>query len=231
VRAHDLALAAALALLAGCRHPALLDAGAVARGRAIFADRTVGIVANRQLVSGPGRLMVAPIDQALPDRVLVRCADCHNVAVLADQPPRPVASSPPPFGRCGHCHHAHDRLPEIANRAATGRPVERVPIEQLAPIAANGEVAFCGRCHERHRPFGPVGVGPGRSLGQSGPELIPVPALAGLRGRGPLLRDRSAPSLRALLEARPPRPGFDHRFGIGLGRDEKDDLVAFLQSI
>lgn len=143
------------------------DDAAIARGRELFATRTVGVVANRQILkeaparyaaaklSGP---ILAPIDEALGPAFPVRCADCHSAT--PGGPPVAFTEAPPPFGRCNTCHRAHAPFedngpPEPRNsQAASG---ERRPLALLnVPASAADEVAFCTRCHERHRPFSPV---------------------------------------------------------------------------
>ncbi|HSS38523.1 MAG TPA: hypothetical protein VLT58_07125, partial [Polyangia bacterium] len=143
-----------------------VDAAAAARGRELFAERTVGVIANRQVLKLPPRSpatasldgpVVAPVDptQSLGARLAVRCADCHvaspleNVVALADHPP--------PLGRCSHCHLAHPALPEWKTlRVASAQP-GLVPVAALpAGRGAAEEVAFCEGCHSRHRDFGPV---------------------------------------------------------------------------
>jgi hypothetical protein len=148
-----------------------VDLVRVARGRAIFVDRVVGEIANRQIlqtaprafaaakVAGP---MLAPIDPTRPEdaKLAVRCADCHNAAPLDRV--RPLAENPPPLGRCSHCHLAHPELPGVGS-AAAGAEVPRgaeAPLVALrtlpVPAAADAEVAYCARCHASHRDFGPL---------------------------------------------------------------------------
>jgi hypothetical protein len=135
------------------------DAQRVARGRAIFAERVVGAIVNRQIFKRPPRPYIAarlrgpvlaPIDptKALSETLAVRCADCHAAAPL--ETVRPLAENPPPLGRCTHCHVAHERLER-------GEGLEIVAIATL-PIGktAPEEVKFCGACHDTHRDFGPV---------------------------------------------------------------------------
>ncbi|HVY38123.1 MAG TPA: hypothetical protein VHM31_09310 [Polyangia bacterium] len=142
------------------------DPAAVARGRALFAERPVGAIANRQILKLPPRSpatanlegpVAAPIDPTRPlaARLAVRCADCHagspleNVVALADHPP--------PLGRCSHCHLAHPALPEWTSiRAASAQP-GLVPVAALPYGRAPAqELAFCEGCHGRHRDFGPL---------------------------------------------------------------------------
>jgi hypothetical protein len=136
--------------------PPITDAAAVARGRALFSDRIVGAIANRQILkSGPrayaaarlGGPILAPIDasQPLDAQLPVRCADCHSGAPLEQVVP--LAANPPPLGRCTHCHLTHPEPPGYASWGS---------IRTLAaPAAAPAEVAFCARCHSEHRAFGP----------------------------------------------------------------------------
>jgi hypothetical protein len=135
-----------------------LDPAQVARGRALFTERIVGAIANRQVlktVPRPYRAaqlappVIAPIDPARPleARVSVRCADCHNAAPLEAVGP----IGPPPLGRCSHCHWGHPS--DGGDRAAAARR-----------LAAPGEVAACTQCHHRHVAFGPVAYSSGRLL-------------------------------------------------------------------
>jgi hypothetical protein len=151
-----------------------VDLARVARGRAIFVDRVVGEIANRQILKTPPRAvaaaklegpMVAPIDpsQPLSARLAVRCADCHNAAPLDRA--QPLAENPPPLGRCSHCHLAHPELPGVgavdlnsARRDAGAADEGRLVALRAMPVPADapGEVTYCGRCHSRHRSFGPL---------------------------------------------------------------------------
>jgi len=140
-------------------------AEAIARGRALFAERVVGRVANRQLFKeaprryAPAKLaapMLGPIDEALPATIPVRCADCHNAS--PGGPLIALADVPPPFGRCSHCHRAHEPFggEEPSGNAgdATGR---RLPLARLkVPAPADEERRLCIGCHARHRSFEPV---------------------------------------------------------------------------
>jgi hypothetical protein len=148
------------------------EADAVARGRAVFAERIVGAIANRQILKrapaayaaakldGP---IVAPIDptQPLDARLPVRCADCHSAAPLATV--RPLAENPPPLGRCSHCHLAHTRLDEWKPIVARSIDPTQLPVAAL-PIGRRpaDEVRYCEGCHSRHRDFGPVVYSSGR---------------------------------------------------------------------
>jgi hypothetical protein len=148
------------ATAAGLRRPAG-DPARIARGRALFTERIVGEIANRQILKqaprayaaakldGPGAIILAPIDasQPLDARLAMRCADCHSAAPLENK--RSLAENPPPLGRCTHCHRAHAPLD-----GADGPPlaVSAMP----APAAAAAEVAYCAGCHQTHRAFGPL---------------------------------------------------------------------------
>jgi len=91
------------------------DPARVARGRALFMNRVVGVVANRQILkqvprrhaaSGVKPPVLAPID---PDRALnaklpVRCADCHSAAPTEAVVGLPAAL--PADFRCDHCHRS-----------------------------------------------------------------------------------------------------------------------------
>jgi hypothetical protein len=136
--------------------PPVTDVAAVARGRVLFSDRVVGVIANRQILkSGPRAYaaahlagpILAPIDasQPLDAKLAVRCADCHNAAPLDRVVP--LAANPPPLGRCVHCHLTHPEPPSYASWES---------IAALSPPAdATAELAFCERCHNQHRDFGP----------------------------------------------------------------------------
>jgi hypothetical protein len=149
-----------------------VDLARVTRGRTLFVDRVVGEIANRQILqrapkafaaaklAGP---ILAPIDasQPLGARLAVRCADCHNAAPLDRA--LPLAENPPPLGRCSHCHLAHPELPGVGTAAAGPETTHAsddarvVSLRSLpVPAAAEAEVAYCARCHARHRAFGPL---------------------------------------------------------------------------
>ncbi len=141
-------------------------AQAVARGRALFTERFVGTVANRQILKvapkayaaakleGP---ILAPIDPTKPleAKLAVRCADCHSAAPLDGK--MSLASNPPPLGRCSHCHVAHTRQDEWKALRADSVAPGLVPVAAL-PLGrgAGDEVAFCETCHSQHRDFGPL---------------------------------------------------------------------------
>jgi hypothetical protein len=139
---------------------------AIARGRALFIDRTVGTIANRQILkiapaayaaaklAGP---ILAPIDPTKPleAKLAVRCADCHSGAPLENK----VALAPngPPLGRCSHCHVAHTRVDEWKGIRAASIDPALLPIAALPHGSKSAdEVAFCEGCHSQHRDFGPL---------------------------------------------------------------------------
>jgi RoxA-like, cytochrome c-like len=147
-------------------------ADATARGRAIFAERIVGTIANRQIfkraprayaaskIDGP---VLAPIDPTRPldAKLPVRCADCHSTAPLENV--RPIAENAPPLGRCSHCHVAHVGMEEW-DPSPNPLPAKRgegslIAIASLASRIGTGpaaEIAFCSGCHAKHRDFQPV---------------------------------------------------------------------------
>ena len=141
------------------------DAGAVARGRTLFAERVAGTIANRQILKHAPRAyaaaklegpILAPLDPTKPleARIAVRCADCHSAAPL--ERVRPLTENPPPLGRCGHCHEAHTRLAEWPQPRVPSIDGRLVSVADL-PIGRTpgDEVSFCEGCHARHRDFGP----------------------------------------------------------------------------
>jgi hypothetical protein len=148
------------------------DAAAIVRGRTIFSERVVGAVANRQILKLPppayaaAKLtgpILAPIDPTRPleAKLAVRCADCHSGAPLENR--LPLATNPPPLGRCSHCHLAHSRLEEWATLHAPSVDAALVPVSAL-PLGRQpaDEIAFCGGCHSQHRDFGPLVYSSGR---------------------------------------------------------------------
>jgi len=182
----------------------------VARGRAIFAEAIVGEIENRQVLPEPpaacaaagvrGRVL-GPIDpsQPLDAKLRVRCADCHSAAPLARR--LPLASNPPPLGRCSHCHRAHRPF------AGAGAGAGEAPAVSLAalpvPKAAPAEVAYCENCHDDHRDFGPVvysssmllpfdADGDGNAQGDE-----PDDARAGGIGTEPLIQIEIPPTMRS----------------------------------
>jgi hypothetical protein len=135
-----------------------VDPAAVERGRRLFTERIIGVIANRQVlktVPPPYRAarlsppLLAPIDPGRPTGapLPVRCADCHNAAPLEER----VALAAPPLGRCSHCHWGHPD--EDRDEYARAR---------AAPPA--GETAACGGCHHRHPAFGEVAYSSGMLL-------------------------------------------------------------------
>ena len=154
------------------------DAERIARGRAVFAERIVGTIANRQIFKRAPRAyaaakldgpVLAPIDptKALDAKLAVRCADCHSAAPLEN--PRPLADNPPPLGRCTHCHTAHVALEEWADSPGGGPSPYPLPagrgegnlggdlVSLMNPVRTPvAEVTFCAGCHKTHRDFGPV---------------------------------------------------------------------------
>jgi hypothetical protein len=151
-----------------------VDLARVTRGRALFVERIVGEIANRQILQTAPRAfaaarlegpMLAPIDPTKPlsAKLAVRCADCHNAAPL--ERTLPLAENPPPLGRCSHCHLSHPELPGVGTAAAGAEvtpdagaaDTRLVGLRTLpVPAAADAEVAYCARCHARHRAFGPI---------------------------------------------------------------------------
>jgi len=148
------------------------DAAAIARGREIFSERVIGAIANRQILKLPppppaaAKLqgpILAPIDPTKPlaAKLAVRCADCHAGAPLENR--LPLATNPPPLGRCSHCHLAHSRLQEWAAIRAPSLDAALVPVSAL-PLGRlpADEIAFCQGCHGQHRDFGPLVYSSGR---------------------------------------------------------------------
>jgi hypothetical protein len=194
---------------AALRRPAG-DAAAIARGRALFASRPIGVIANRQIFKAAPRAyaaaklggpILAPIDATRPldAQLTVRCADCHSAS--PGEARRPLASNPPPLGRCTHCHLTHPAPPEHVALVGIGA----LPI----PAAAAAEVTYCEGCHQQHRDFGPF-VATGSRLfpfdadGDGDAQANPAAdARAGGIGTEPLL---------AFDVPRPDRPG--GRFGL-----------------
>jgi len=181
-----------------------LDPAQVARGRALFTERIVGAIANRQLcktVPRPYRAarlappLIAPIDPSRPldARVAVRCADCHNAAPL--ETVGPIGA--PPLGRCSHCHWGHP--PEERARAAAARR-----------LAAPAEVAACTGCHQRHVAFGPVSYSSGW--------LLPFDVDGDGNAQDDERDDARAGGIgtEALLSFDVPRPERPHGFGVEL---------------
>jgi hypothetical protein len=135
----------------------LADPATVMRGRAIFTDRVVGTIANRQILKSVPRAyaaaqltgpILAPIDasRALDAQLPVRCADCHNGTPL--ERTVALATRPPPLGRCTHCHLTHPEPPSYSSWGSIAA--------LAAPPEAPAEVTFCAGCHQQHRDFGPL---------------------------------------------------------------------------
>jgi hypothetical protein len=180
----------------------------IARGRALFSERIVGEIANRQILPqapdayAPDNItgaVLAPIDptEPLTARLPVRCADCHSAAPLENKVP--LAANPPPLGRCTHCHLIHP--PDDDQHGEPVVSIRTMPV----PAAAHAEVAYCERCHHQHRDFGPLvysssrlfpfdADGDGLAQGDEADD-----AQAGGIGTEPLIQVETPPN-------RPPRP-------------------------
>ena len=140
------------------------DAGAIARGRALFSERIVGRIANRQLFKeaparfAPAKLagpILAPLDEALPATIPVRCADCHNASPGGSVVS--LADAPPPLGRCSHCHRAHEPFGDERARPDGEAAARRITLARLkVPAPADEERRLCVGCHAHHRSFEPV---------------------------------------------------------------------------
>jgi len=197
---------------AALRRPAG-DAASIERGRAIFAERTVGVIANRRILKtvpdvysetttnldGPlGVTILSPLDpsQGLSAKLPVRCADCHSAAPLQQRVS--LADHPPPLGRCTHCHRDHPADDD------GGAPVSIARLLPAPPVRAAAEVAVCMRCHKQHRDFGP--------LAYSSSQLLPFDADGDGNAQGDEADDLAAggigtESLLAFDVPRPQRPG------------------------
>jgi hypothetical protein len=232
------------------------DPERVARGRALFADRVIGEIANRQVLKqaprayaaakldGPeagGLVILAPIDPTRPlaARLAVRCADCHNGSPLEQR--APLTRNPPPVGRCTHCHAAH---PALVARPEGGKPRldlstdDPVSIATMAvPAPAPAEVAYCAGCHQTHRVFGPVVYSGSRLLpfdadGDGDAQGDPAAdARAGGIGTDPLLafdvpRPQRPFSLDAAILSDATRPGRVTRARTGAAWVRVPPLVA-----
>jgi len=146
------------------------QADSIRRGRALFTERIVGTIVNRQVLKRAPRVyaaakidgpVLAPIDatQPLDAKLPVRCADCHAGVPL--ETTRPFAENPPPLGRCSHCHLSHVSLEEWDNPRQTKRPESNaiISLASLAPKFGKepaSEVKFCFECHGTHRDYGPL---------------------------------------------------------------------------
>jgi len=188
-------------------------AAAIARGRALFAERVVGRIANLQVLGEPpaayaaARLTgptLAPIDAALASTIPVRCADCHSA--MPGGPRVSLDAAPPPFGRCSHCHRSHA---PFDGAGAGGRPDGDEPRRPLAalgvPASAEGEVSRCRECHARHRAFVP---GPDSSLPYSSGLVLPFDANLNGMAQDDEVADQAAGGIgtEALLAFDVPRP-------------------------
>jgi len=100
-----------------------LDRAAVERGRAIFFDRTVGAIANQQILVDVPRVyaeaniqppILAPIDETRPStaRIPIRCVSCHSATTLATSKPIPKTGLEIP--RCTDCHRVHEPMGVLA---------------------------------------------------------------------------------------------------------------------
>jgi hypothetical protein len=150
------------------------EAESVRRGRALFTERFVGAIANRQILKHAPRAyaaaklegpVLAPIDPTKPleAKIAVRCADCHSGVPL--ETVRAIAENPPPLGRCSHCHTSHVAVEEWGpspNPLPAERGEGKEKVLSIAALARKfgkepkDEVAFCAGCHAKHREFGPL---------------------------------------------------------------------------
>lgn len=170
------------------------------------------------------------------------CRGCHE----RHQPFEPVVYSSSmllPFdtdanGKAQDDESADARAGGIGTEALLAFDVPR-PERPVTGFAL--DVTSLARVHE----LGPI------ETVRLGAGWVRVPPLAGVRASAPYLHNGSVPTLRALLDAAPRRPvtfplgasGFvfdtrlpgnrniGHEFGTNLSPREKDDLVAFLQSL
>jgi hypothetical protein len=144
----------------------VLDASAVARGRAIFFDRTVGSIVNQQiLVEVPPTYaeaklqppLLAPIDETRPwsARIPVRCVSCHSATTLTTEKPIPKAGLEIP--RCTDCHLVHEPMGLLAMvglRKGSGPSGMASIFDEFgidgAQAPANKVQAACTTCHDRH---------------------------------------------------------------------------------
>jgi cytochrome c2 len=106
----------------------------------------------------------------------------------------------------------------------------------------------CAGCHKPPSFTGPpvplASVGTDETLGDSpdrGTGLYRVPSLRGVSARGLLLHDGALPSLPSLLDPARLEPDFaggvrpgrveGHPFGLNLPRDDRADLIAYLETL
>jgi hypothetical protein len=151
--------------LASIARPAL-DAGAVARGRALFFDRVVGDIVNQQIlvdvppVYAEANLqppLLAPIDETRPlaARIPVRCVSCHSATTLATDRPIPKAGLEIP--RCTDCHLVHEPMGLLAmvglrkgsGPAGLSSIFDEFGIDQTGARADKVQ-ATCTSCHDSH---------------------------------------------------------------------------------
>ena len=149
------AAAAVRGVLAGeaaavATRPAARDAERIARGRAVFAERIVGTIANRQIfkraprpyaaakLDGP---VLAPIDRdQAAGREAGRALRRLPLGGAAGKM-RPLADNPPPLGRCTHCHT--DGSPGARTGEVGGRSTarcDRAPASDRAGAGGGGDV-------------------------------------------------------------------------------------------
>ena len=144
----------------------VLDASAVARGRAIFFDRTVGSIVNQQiLVEVPPAYaeakiqppLLAPIDETRPSsaRIPVRCVSCHSATTLATEKPIPKTGLEIP--RCTDCHLVHEPMGLLAMvglRKGSGPAGLASIFDEFgidgAHATADKVQATCTTCHDKH---------------------------------------------------------------------------------
>jgi hypothetical protein len=144
----------------------VLDAGAVARGRALFFDRVVGDIVNQQIlvdvppVYAEANLqppLLAPIDETRPlaARIPVRCVSCHSATTLATDRPIPKAGLEIP--RCTDCHLVHEPMGLLAmvglrkgsGPAGLSSIFDEFGIDQTGARADKVQ-ATCTSCHDSH---------------------------------------------------------------------------------
>jgi hypothetical protein len=93
------------------------EPAALARGRELFFNRTVGEIINQQILvdvpppyagSNLQPPLLAPIDETRPltARLAVRCVSCHSATTLATS--KPLAKAGVEMFRCTDCHAAHE---------------------------------------------------------------------------------------------------------------------------
>ena len=144
----------------------VLDAGTVARGRALFFDRVVGDILNQQilvdvpLVYAEANIqapLLAPIDETRPlaARIPVRCASCHSATTLATDKPIPRTGLEIP--RCTDCHLVHEPMGLLAmvglrkgsGPAGLSSIFDEFGIDQTGARADKVQ-ATCTGCHDSH---------------------------------------------------------------------------------